>query len=99
MGNVVIGVPLGPVHPYVLAGVGLIRRTVDYAPGGGADSLTDSRAAYSFGGGVDLFFSRHVGLNADLRYFRNFSTGNDVLDVPDERFNFARGSLGVTFRF
>ena len=99
MGNVVIGVPLGPVHPYALAGVGLIRRTVDYAPGGGADSLTDSRAAYSFGGGVDLFFSRHVGLNADLRYFRNFSTGNDVLDLPDEQFNFTRGSVGVTFRF
>ena len=41
----------------------------------------------------------HVGINADFRHFRNFSTGNVVLDVPNETFNFARGSVGVTFRF
>ena len=99
MGNVVIGVPLGPVRPYVLGGLGLVRRTVDYASGAGQDSVTDSRAAYSVGGGVSLFFSRHVGFNADLRYFRNFSTGNSVLDLSNESFNFARGSLGVTFKF
>jgi opacity protein-like surface antigen len=99
MGNVVIGIPLGPVRPYFLGGLGLVRRTVDYAPGEGQGSVTDSRAAYSLGGGVSFFFSEHVGLNADLRYFRNFSTGNSVLDLSDESFNFARGSLGMTFRF
>ncbi|MFO7694632.1 MAG: outer membrane beta-barrel protein [Vicinamibacterales bacterium] len=98
-GNVVIGVPLGPVRPYVLGGLGVVRRTVDYASGVGQDNVTDSRAAYSIGGGVSFFFSEHVGLNADLRYFRNFSTGNSVLDLSNESFNFARGSLGVTFKF
>ena len=99
MGNVVIGVPLGPVRPYVLGGIGLIRRTIDYVPGGAEGSVTDSRAAYSLGGGVSLFFSEHVGINADLRYFRNFSTGNAVMDLPNEKFSFARGSVGMTFRF
>jgi opacity protein-like surface antigen len=98
-GNMVVGLPLGPVRPYFLGGIGLIRRTVTYAPGGGQGSVTDSRAAYSIGGGVNLFVSEHVGINADLRYFRNFSTGNSLVDLSDEKFNFARGSLGVTFRF
>jgi opacity protein-like surface antigen len=99
MGNVALGIPAGPVRPYALAGIGLIRRTVTYVPGAGQTSVTDSRAAYSVGGGVNFFVSQHVGINADFRYFRNFSTGNSLLDLPDEKFNFARGSIGVTFRF
>ena len=99
MGNVVVALPLGPVRPYFLGGIGLVRRTLDFRPGDGEGSITDSRAAYSIGGGVNFFVSEHVGINADLRYFRNFSTGNAVLDAPDETFNFARGSVGVTFRF
>jgi len=35
MGNLVIGIPLGPVRPYFLGGLGLVRRTVDYAAGEG----------------------------------------------------------------
>ena len=98
-GNLVISFPLGPVRPYVLGGIGLVRRTVDYAQGQAQGSVTDSRAAYSLGGGVNFFVSQHVGINADLRYFRNFSTGNAVLDLPNEKFNFSRGSVGITFRF
>jgi opacity protein-like surface antigen len=99
MGNVVVGLPLGPVRPYFLGGIGLVRRTVTYVPGEGEGSVTDSRAAYSIGGGVNFFVSEHVGINADLRYFRNFSTGNSLVDLSDDKFNFARGSLGITFRF
>ena len=99
MGNVVVGLPLGPVRPYFLGGLGLVRRTVTYAPGTGLGSVTDSRAAYSIGGGVNFFVSEHVGINADLRYFRNFSTGNSLVDLSDDPFNFARGSVGVTFKF
>jgi opacity protein-like surface antigen len=99
MGNVVLGLPAGPVRPYFVGGIGLIRRSVDYQSAPGTGSVTDSRAAYSIGGGVNFFFSQHVGFNADLRYFRNFSTGNTLLDLPNEKFDFARGSLGVTFRF
>ena len=99
MGNVVVGLPLGPVRPYFLGGIGLVRRTVTYVPGEGQGSVTDSRAAYSIGGGVNFFVSEYVGINADLRYFRNFSTGNSFVDLSDDKFNFARGSLGITIRF
>jgi len=76
-----------------------VRRTLDYAQSQAQGSVTDSQAAYSLGGGVNFFVSQHVGINADLRYFRNFSTGNAVLDLPNEKFNFSRGSVGITFRF
>jgi len=99
MGNVVVGFPAGPIRPYVLAGVGVIRRTVDYLPPSSLTNVSDSRAAYDIGGGVTFFVGEHVGINGDLRYFRNFSTGNNVLDLPNEHFNYARGSVGVTFRF
>jgi opacity protein-like surface antigen len=99
MGNLVLGVPAGPVRPYAVLGLGLIRRTVDYAQGQGPTSVTDSRAAYDLGGGLNLFVSQHVGINADFRYFRNFSTGNVVLDFSNDKFNYARGAIGVTFKF
>jgi opacity protein-like surface antigen len=99
MGNLVLGVPAGPVRPYAVIGLGLIRRTVDYAPGQGQPNVTDSRAAYDLGGGVNLFITKHVGINADFRYFRNFSTGNAVMDLSDDKFNYARGAVGVTFKF
>ena len=101
MGNLVLGIPAGPVRPYAVIGLGLIRRTIDYAQGQGQPgvAVTDSRVAYDIGGGVSLFFSQHVGINADFRYFRNFSTGNIVMDMPDEKFNYARGAIGVAFKF
>ena len=99
MGNVVLGVPAGPVRPYAVIGLGLIRRTITFAQGQGEPSVTDSRAAYDLGGGLNLFFSQHVGINADFRYFRNFSTGNVILDLENDKFNYARGAIGVTFKF
>jgi opacity protein-like surface antigen len=99
MGNLVLGVPAGPVRPYALIGLGLIRRTVNFAQGQGQPSVTDSRAAYDLGGGLNLFFSQHVGINVDFRYFRNFSAGNVVLDLENDKFNYARGAIGVTFKF
>lgn len=99
MGDAVVGLPLGLVRPYAVAGVGLIRRTVTYAAGAGKDNVTDTRAAYTIGGGVHLPVFPHLGINADVRYFRNFSKGNSVLDLPSEAFNFVRGTVGVTLRF
>lgn len=99
MGNVLLGLPAGPVRPYVLAGLGVVRRTITFATAANPVNFSDSRAAYDIGGGVNLFFSEHVGINGDLRYFRNFSTGNAILDLPDTKFNYARGSVGLTFRF
>jgi opacity protein-like surface antigen len=99
MGSLVLGFPAGPVRPYALAGIGVIKRTLDYAQGQAPDDVTDSRAAYTIGGGLNIFFSQHVGINGDFRYYRNFAAGNVVLDLANEKFNYARGAVGVTFKF
>ena len=99
MGNGVIAIPAPLVHPYVVAGVGLIRRTISYLPGDNRDNVSDTRAAYAIGGGVHLALVPHIGFSADVRYFRNFSPGNSLLDLEDETFGFVRASVGIGLRF
>ena len=104
MPALVIGIPIGGqsgagVRPYVLAGAGLLRRDLDFNT---LDSISENDWGYTLGGGVMGYFSDHVGLRGDLRYFRNFKA--DILEATDidfERgtFNFGRASIGVLFRF
>jgi opacity protein-like surface antigen len=104
MGNLVIGIPFGGqsgvgIRPYVLAGLGIVRSNFDAF--GDLVSLDDSKAGWNFGGGAMFFFGTHVGLRADLRYFRTFSV-LDIVDIPTlerSRLDFARGSTGLILRF
>jgi opacity protein-like surface antigen len=98
MGNLVVGIPAGPVRPYVTAGLGIVRRNVDFSSVESLVSFSDTEFAYNIGGGLNILFSRHVGINGDLRYFRNFGTGDLFLD-SGQKFNFARGSVGLVLQF
>jgi opacity protein-like surface antigen len=102
-GNLLIGIPIGGqtgvgFRPYALAGLGVIRSKIDAF--GNVPGLDNTKAAWSFGGGAMFFFGTHVGLRADLRYFRTFSA-LDLIDVIDRRgrLDFARGSTGLILRF
>jgi opacity protein-like surface antigen len=99
MGNLVVGIPAGPMRLYVTGGVGIIRRNIDFSSLESAANFSDTNAAYDFGGGLSILFSKHVGINGDLRYFRNFATGNSFLDLADETFSFWRGSVGLVLQF
>lgn len=99
MGNLVVGIPAGPLHPYVTGGVGIIRRNIDFGTIGTLASFTDTQFACNIGGGLSLMFSSHVGVNGDVRYFRNLKTGNLFLDVPTQKFNFTRGTVGLVIQF
>ena len=104
MPALVIGIPIGGqtgggVRPYFLAGAGLMRRDLDFNT---LDSVSENDWGYTLGGGVMGYFSDHVGLRGDLRYFRNFKA--DIIEATNidfERgtFNFGRASIGVLFRF
>lgn len=97
MGNVIAGVPiggtLGPgVRPYAVGGVGLFRSQYD---GGNLfrTQASNNDFGWNLGAGVMGFFSDHVGLRGDVRYFRD----TDDHGVPPS-LHFWRASVGVAFR-
>jgi opacity protein-like surface antigen len=99
MGNLVIGVGDGPVRPYVLGGVGLLRSRIDTDDL--FDDLDTNNWGVSAGAGVIGMFSEHVGLRGDLRYFRRIQDPSDDndFDVALGQFDFWRAYGGVAFRF
>ena len=100
MSNFMIAPKIGPVRPYALAGVGLIKTHVELTT---ASLLTTSNNAFGWdiGGGIIGFVSSHVGLRGDIRYFHafndlsllGFTLGNSM------KLDFARASAGLVFSF
>jgi opacity protein-like surface antigen len=90
---------IGPVRPYGLIGLGLIKSHVELT----AASLLETdnnNFGWNIGGGVMVLFGEHVGVRGDLRYFHAFqdfevlgvSLGSDKLD-----FGRAAGALVLAF--
>ena len=108
MGNVVISGNKGAFRPYLTAGAGTIRVTLNSASDVFGD-LTSNDTGYNLGGGTYVMLGDHFGLRADVRYFRGLeplddedpSTDDTFFDqqFTKEDFQFWRATLGVTFRF
>lgn len=104
MANVLVGVPIGGqrgggFRPYVTAGVGVLQQKV----GETSDAFHVNNSDFGFNAGVGAmgFFSDHVGLRGDLRYLRSFVDPNEdnEFDIGVGKFDFWRGTAGVTFRW
>jgi opacity protein-like surface antigen len=99
MGNVMLSPRFGPVQPYGLVGLGLVKTQVDFT----ADSLLDSdnnHFGWDIGGGLIVFFGQHFGVRGDIRYFHAFQDF-DVLGIAlgTTKLDFGRAAAGVVFRF
>ena len=96
MSNVLVVVPAGPIRPYALVGLGLIRPHMKFD----SSSLDFSKntLGWDIGGGVNIFFTRSVGLRGDIRHLH---TLQDVtLGVfSSQKLDFSRATAGLTFRF
>ena len=102
MSNLLIGVGRGPVQPYLLVGAGLIRTRTTL-------NLTQFNAegnslGYDLGGGVNGYFSRSVGIRADIRHLQTLQDvpyiGNITSKVfVSQKLDFWRASVGVSFKF
>lgn len=107
MGNLIVGIPIGSsqggqLRPYVTGGAGLMR--VSSAESQFFDHVTSNDFAVNFGGGVMAFFTEHVGIRTDLRYFRTLNdsdpeSGIDDIDFNLGNLNFWKWDVGAAFRF
>jgi opacity protein-like surface antigen len=96
MTNLMFIIPAGPVHPYGVIGVGLIRPHVSGI--GGAVSFSNNSLGWDIGGGLNIFLTRGFGLRGDIRRMKTFE--DFTLGIfNDEKLSFWRGSAGLTFRF
>lgn len=96
MGNVVVAHPYGWIRPYVVAGAGLIRSQV----GEFGDFLDATNHGFGVdaGGGV-LVGSGRFAIRADLRYLRQLSSVDRLLEDALKDFGFWRASGGVAISF
>jgi opacity protein-like surface antigen len=105
-GNLIVGIPIGGQHgggvrPYVVGGVGLLRTNAQRS----IATIVPDRNSFGFdlGGGINGYFSDHIGIRGDARYFRDFtvSDSNNAIGIILGRgkLDFWRGTVGVVFRF
>ena len=99
MSNVMLAPNLGPVRPYAVAGLGLIKSHVEFSP----DSIltTDNNNfGWDIGGGLFIFFSNHVGVRGDIRYFHSFDDLEILgIDIGDTKLDFGRASAALVLNF
>jgi opacity protein-like surface antigen len=88
--NLLAALPIGPVHPYVTGGIGLMRQRTSVSLSGFLNDITDNDFGSNFGGGAWVMFTDHVGLRGDVRYFRIRKAGG---------FNYGRGYGGLVLAF
>ena len=91
---------VGPIRPYALAGVGLIKTHVEFTPSS-VLTATNNSFGWNVGGGVMAALAPHVGVRADLRYFHTFQNTTTVLGIPitGDKFDFGRASGALVIRF
>ena len=96
MANLMLIVPAGPIRPYGVVGLGLIRPHAQLN-----SSLVDvaqNTLGYDVGGGINIFVAHGFGLRGDVRHLHTLQ--DITLGVlQNEPLDFWRASAGVTFRF
>ncbi len=98
MSNLIFGVPVGPVRPYVVGGLGLIKSHVDFDVSS-IVSTDDNNFGYDLGAGVKVGASR-LGIRGDVRRFKTFgdvSLGG--LPISGESLRFWRATAGLYLGF
>jgi opacity protein-like surface antigen len=101
MGNIMLAPRFGPIQPYGVAGLGMLRTDVELTPSE-LLSTDNTNFGYNLGGGLFIFFGDHFGIRGDIRYFHSFQVLEllDIdLDLGDTKLDFGRFSGAVVFRF
>lgn len=96
MSSLMLVVPAGPVQPYALIGLGLIRPHAQLD----ATSLAVDKnvLGYDIGGGLNIFLGHTVGVRGDVRHLHTLQDVTLGL-FSNDQLNFWRASAGLTLRF
>ena len=99
MGNMMLSPRFGPVQPYGLIGLGLLKTNVEFSAASLLDR-DDNHFGWDVGGGLIVFLGSHIGVRGDIRYFHAFQDLEILgLSVGDTKLDFGRAAAGVVFRF
>jgi opacity protein-like surface antigen len=102
MSNLMIGIPAGPVQPYVVGGFGLVRPHVKATVNPTAIGGDSNALGYDIGGGVNIFFLKNVGVRGDIRHIHTLQDVS-VLHLGQllvgQKLDFNRASVGITLKF
>jgi len=99
MSNLMVIPKFGPVRPYTVAGVGIImtRASLD-AP---SVQIADNNLfGYDYGGGLAVFFGDHIGVRAEVRWFRTLQDLAVLgITLSDTKLSYGRTSGALVFKF
>ncbi len=103
--GMLLGPTLGAAKPYVAFGAGNLHLNVTglssvVVPN--PETISNNYFTFNTGGGVMGFFTDHLGVRGDLRYYRAF--GVKIADLEDaglafDKFNFWRATFGLAVKF
>jgi hypothetical protein len=95
--NFLIAMPAGQVRVYGTGGASLLRP--DLKTREGFLVVNEDKVGYNLGGGIMVFFSGHVGLRGDIRYFRTFGDLQTGEQISIGKLDYWRGYGGLTLKF
>lgn len=103
--NTLIGPTIGAVKPYGAIGFGNLNLNVKSLSNlviPNPTSISSNYFTVNAGGGVVGFPTAHLGVRADLRYFRAYGFNVADLEVTGlslDRFDFWRANIGLALKF
>jgi opacity protein-like surface antigen len=99
MSNVMVVPRVGPVRPYLLGGLGLIKSHAEFTPVSLLTSDTNS-FGWDMGGGVIALATPNLGVRGDIRYFHAFQDANFIgFTVQNPKLDFGRASIALVIAF
>jgi opacity protein-like surface antigen len=96
MSNLMVVIPAGPIQPYGVIGIGLMRSHAQFNTS--SLSLSNNSLGWDIGGGLNIFLAHSIGIRGDIRRLKTLQDvtlgvfGNDKVE-------FWRASAGLVFRF
>jgi opacity protein-like surface antigen len=98
MSNVMIAPKIGPVRPYGLFGVGLMKVNVNLTPGA-LVSFTNNNFAWDAGAGLMIFFGEHFGVRGEVRHFQSFQDLHiEGFAVDNTKLDYGRASVAIVLK-